>query len=224
MGNTKKYLAEALGTAVLVFIACGVAVASGGDLVAISLAFGLVIVAMAYSIGPVSGCHVNPAVSLGVAIAKRMSWKDCLWYIVFQVIGACIGGLLLYIILGSTAEKGLGQNFYSQGLFAANPSPYIQMVAALLLEAILTFVFVFTVLGVTTKKDTGLVAGLVIGGALTLCHLIGVKFTGTSVNPARSLGVALYSCTALKELWVFIVAPLVGGTFAGVMAGYFFKE
>jgi len=224
MGNRKKYLAEALGTAVLVFVACGVAVASGGDLVAISLAFGLVIVAMAYSIGPVSGCHINPAVSFGAAIAKRMSWKDCLMYIIFQIIGACIGGVLLYIILGATSAKGLGQNFYSQGLFATNPSPYIQIVAALLLEAILSFLFVFTVLGVTTKKDMGLVAGLVIGATLTLCHLLGVKFTGTSVNPARSIGVAIFSCDALSELWVFIVAPLFGGTFAGILADYFFPN
>jgi len=221
MGNTKKYLAETLGTAVLVFFGCGVAVASGVDLVATALAFGLVIVAMAYGIGPISGCHINPAVSLGAAIAKRLSWKDCLMYIIFQIIGACIGGLLLYIIFGATTADGLGQNSYSGGLFS-NSLPYTQIIAALLLEAILTFVFVFTVLGVTTKKDTGLVAGLVIGGALTLCHLIGINFTGTSVNPARSIGVALYDCKALSELWVFIVAPLVGGTFAGLLAEYFF--
>jgi len=224
MDNTKKYLAECLGTAVLVFMACGTAVVTHADVVATAMSFGLVIVAMAYSIGPVSGCHVNPAVSFGVAIAKRMSWKDCIFYIIFQFIGACIGGLILWLIVKATmgGATGLGTNSYSGGLFSG-ALPIQQVYSALLLEAILTFVFVFAVLGVTTQKDRP-VNGLVIGGTLTLVHLIGIKFTGTSVNPARSFGVAIFDGNALCEVWVFLVAPLVGGFFAGYLSKYFMGD
>jgi len=224
MGNTKKYLAEGLGTAVLVFIACGTAVVTQADVVATALAFGLTIVAMAYSIGPISGCHVNPAVSLGVAIANRMTWKECIFYIISQFIGACIGGALLWLIIygAKGTIAGLGQNSFS-GEFFVNATPSLRIYVALLFEAILTFVFVFAVLGVTAKGDRP-VNGLVIGLTLTLVHLIGIKVTGTSVNPARSFGVAIFDCKAFCEVWVFLVAPMVGGFFAGYLSKYFTND
>jgi len=218
----KKYVAEVLGTAVLVFIACGVAIVSGGDLVAIALGFGLVIVAMANSIGPISGCHINPAVSLGAAISKRISWNECFRYMLAQVIGACIGGLLLFTIVQMlpASDLGLGQNFYSGGYLTGETN---QIAVAFLLEMILTFVFVFTILGVTSKPEFENKAGIVIGATLTLVHLIGVPFTGTSVNPARSIGVAIFSAQAMSEVWLFILAPLAGGLLAGLASWYFFS-
>jgi aquaporin Z len=221
MQNGKKYVAEILGTAVLVFVACGVAIVSGGDLVAIALGFGLVIVAMAYSIGPISGCHINPAVSLGAAIGKRISWKQCFGYMLAQVIGACIGGFLLYSIvqMANISALGLGQNYYSNGLLASSSN---QIAVAFMIEVILTFVFVFTILGVTSKVEYEKKAGIVIGATLALVHLIGINFTGTSVNPARSLGVAFYDGLALSQVWLFILAPLSGGLLAGLASWYFF--
>lgn len=205
----KKYIAEFVGTAVLTLVACGVAAVTGGDLVATSLAFGLVIVAMAYSIGNVSGCHINPAVSVGLLVSGKMDFAECAKYVVSQVLGALAGSALLGVLLGSF--EVLGANGYgAAGQFATNVG------IALLVEVLLTFVFVTAILGVTSKSENGSVAGIVIGLTLVLVHLLGIKFTGTSVNPARSLAPALLQGgDALKQVWVFIVAPLIGGILAG---------
>ena len=205
----KKYIAELIGTFVLVFVGCGTAAVLGctaeptAAYLMTALAFGGVIVDMAYSIGNVSGCHVNPAVSLGVFLNKGMSGKDFIGYVVAQCIGALAGALVLMALIGK--EYGLGTNGLYDGSIGKS----------LLIEIILTCIFVLAILGVTSKTENGKVAGLVIGASLTLVHLIGIHFTGTSVNPARSLGPALLmGGDALSCVWVFIVAPLVGGALA----------
>ena len=206
----KKLVCEFVGTMMLVLIACGVAVASNVSYIGTSLAFGLVIVAMAYSIGNVSGCHINPAVSLAMAITNRMSWKEACKYMIAQVLGAITGAAILGVILRS--YYALGANSFS-----GNTTVWI----ALLVETILTFVFVLTILGVTDKKENSHATGIVIGLTLTLVHLFGLPFTGTSVNPARSIGPALLQGgLALSQLWVFIVAPLIGAT----LAAFFYKN
>lgn len=208
----KKYIAEFVGTFVLVLVACGVAVVTGADVVATSLAFGLAIVAMAYSIGNVSGCHINPAVSLAMLLTKKMSVKDFIGYVVAQFLGAIAGAAVLGVLLQSFTS--LGANGFGEGHLAST------VWIALLVEAILTFIFVTVILGVTSKSENSNVAGLVIGLTLVLVHLIGIAFTGTSVNPARSFGPALLvGGEALKQVWVFIVAPLVGS----VGASFFYK-
>lgn len=215
MAGIKKYIAEFIGTFVLVLFACGVAAVTGcsgepnAAYILTALAFGAVIVAMAYSIGNVSGCHINPAVSIAVWINKGMSAKDFLGYIIAQFLGAIAGAAVLSGFI--EAGKGLGAN----GLFDGD------ILKSLIIEVILTFVFVIAVLGATSKKENGKVAGLVIGGSLTLVHLLGIYFTGTSVNPARSFGPALIlGGDALANVWVFIVAPLVGGILAAVVWRY----
>ena len=206
-----KYLAEFIGTFVLVLFACGVAAVSGckfpeAGYLATALAFGLVIVAMAYSIGNVSGCHINPAVSIAMFLSGKLSGKDFIGYLVAQFLGAIAGAGVLAAFIG--VDSGLGTN----GLYNGAVLP------SLLIEIILTFVFVIAILGVTSKVENGSVAGLVIGLALVLVHLLGIPFTGTSVNPARSFGPALLvGGDALKCVWVFIVAPLIGGALAAVV-------
>jgi len=215
----KKYVAESIGTAVLVIFGCGTAVAINNPAVTgaaplavkvltIAFAFGLSIVAMAYSIGNVSGCHINPAVSVGMFVAHRMDGKECLRYILSQCIGAIIGAAVLCVLFGS--NKSLGQNGYGSASALGTSAG-----VAFLVEMILTFVFVLTILGVTSTDFKG--AGLVIGLTLTLIHILGIPFTGTSVNPARSLGPALLAGgVALQQLWLFIVAPLAGAVLAGL--------
>lgn len=213
----KKYIGEFIGTLVLVFFGCGVAVISGGNLVATSLAFGLAIVAMAYSIGSISGCHVNPAVSLSMYLSKKMELKECLWYVLAQVLGALAGTALLYLIFknSSIGVASLGANGYGELSSSA-----ITLLSAIVTEVILTFVFIYTILGVTSDESKSNVAGLVIGLTLTFVHLIGIRLTGTSVNPARSLAPAIFlGGTALKQVWVFIVAPFVGS----ILATYVYK-
>ncbi len=211
MNSLKKYLAEFVGTFVLVLFACGTAAITGcklhdGTYIATALAFGLSIVAMAYSIGNVSGCHVNPAVSIGMLATGRMSLMDFIGYVVFQFLGAIAGAAVLMSLVG--VETGLGVN----GLYKDC------VCSSLIVEAILTCVFVLAVLGVTSKQKNSVVAGLVIGLTLTLVHLLGIPFTGTSVNPARSFGPALFvGGAALGHVWVFIVAPLVGGLLAALI-------
>jgi aquaporin Z len=218
----KKYIAECIGTCVLVFLGCGTAMlvgcdaAAGGGYILTALAFGLVIVGMAYSIGNISGCHINPAVSLGVLLSGGMSKKDFGGYVAAQCVGATIGSALLLAIfsLGGVEDKtgGLGTN----GLAGVNGS----IVAGLLVEVILTFIFVLTILGVTDEKaGHGSFAGLVIGFTLTLVHILGIGLTGTSVNPARSFGPALIALftgntAPIAVVWIFIVAPLIGGALA----------
>lgn len=220
----KKYVAEFIGTAVLTLFGCGSAAISGGidgalGILGIAMAFGLSIVAMAYVIGDVSGCHINPAVSLGVFLNKGMSAKDFAGYLVAQFLGGIAGaGILFGIIssteLGAVAETGLGQNGFGEASYVG-----LSMGGAVLVEVILTFVFVFTILGVTAKAENGKVAGLVIGLTLAFVHILGIPLTGTSVNPARSLGPALLvgNGTALPQVWVFIVAPLVGAALAAIV-------
>ena len=217
----RKYIAELIGTMVLVLFGCGSAAIAGQVLgtLGIALAFGLSIVAMAYVIGDISGCHINPAVSIGMWIDGRMETKDMIMYIVFQCIGAIIGIALLAVIinsapdLGGYAATGLGQNG-----FGSASSVGLDVVGAIIVEIILTFVFVFTVLGVTKKVENGAVAGIVIGLTLALVHIIGIPLTGTSVNPARSLAPALFlGGQALQQVWVFILAPVIGAIIAGLL-------
>ena len=218
----RKYFAEFIGTLVLVLFGTGVAVLSGGNLVATALAFGLAIIAEAYVIGDISGCHVNPAVSLAMFISKRLPGKDFAFYVLAQVLGALAGTGLLFLILSSTnlGTAALGANGYG-ALSATN----ISLLGAIVTEIALTFVFIFTILGVTSDSKKASVAGIVIGLTLTFVHLIGIKLTGTSVNPARSLAPAIFlGGTALKQVWVFIVAPLVGGALASYIYQYFKLE
>ena len=221
----KKYVAEFTGTFFLVFIACGVAAVSGckfpeAGYIATALAFGLTIVAMAYSIGNVSGCHVNPAVSIGICVAGKMSVAECIKYIISQFLGAICGAIVLGVCLGSFAA--LGANGFG-GTLANGVT--VTAVLAIVIEIILTFAFVLAILGVTDKAENGSVAGLVIGLTLVLIHLIGIPFTGTSVNPARSFGPALFQGgQALAQVWVFIIAPSIGGALAGVFYNLVLKE
>lgn len=213
--RVKKYIAEFIGTLVLVLFGTGIAVVSGGDLVATALAFGLAIVAEAYVIGNISGCHVNPAVSLAMLVSKKMNGKDFCGYVVAQVLGAIAGSGILFLILSNTdlGTTALGANYY--GALSANN---ITLVGALVTEIILTCVFVYTILGVTSDENKSSVAGIVIGLTLTFVHLIGIGLTGTSVNPARSLGPAIWLLgDAINQVWVFIVAPLVGGVLAALI-------
>lgn len=208
----KKYCAEFIGTLVLVLFGTGIAVLSGGDLVATALAFGLAIVAMAYVIGDVSGCHVNPAVSFAMLLSKKLSGKDFIWYVIAQVLGALAGTAILYLILSNTAmgTGALGANGYEM-LSATN----ISLLGAIVTEVVLTCVFIYTILGVTSDEKKSSVAGIVIGLTLTFVHLIGINLTGTSVNPARSLAPAIFlGGEAFRQVWVFIVAPLLGGALA----------
>lgn len=223
----KKLLAEFIGTAVLVVFGCGSAVAantlaSGIGLeiplalttLLIAFAFGLSIVAMAYSIGNVSGCHINPAVSFAMLIAKRMSVQDFAGYVVAQFIGGIFGAGILVALFGSNASLG-ANGFGSASALGAD------MGQAILAEIVLTFTFVIAILGVTSKVENSSVTGLVIGLTLTLVHILGIPFTGTSVNPARSFGPALLAGgQALTQVWVFIAAPLVGAALAAVVYGF----
>ena len=216
----KRYISELLGTMVLVLFGCGSAAIAGSILgtFGIAMAFGLSIIAMAYVIGDISGCHINPAVSIGMWIDGRLDSKDLLAYIVFQCIGAIIGIALLAAIincapsLGGYAATGLGQNG-----FGSASSVGINVIGAIIVEIIMTFVFVFTVLGVTKRAENTAVSGIVIGLTLALVYLIGIPLTGASVNPARSLAPALFlGGQALEQVWVFILAPIVGAVFAGI--------
>lgn len=221
----KKYIAEFIGTLVLVTMGCGTAMlvgcdaASGGGYILTALAFGLSIVAMAYSIGNISGCHVNPAVSLGVFLSGGMSGKDFAGYVISQCLGAIAGSALLAAIFGLGGVTDQTGGYGANGLAGVNGSAG----AGLLVEIVLTFIFVTAILGVTSKKAKhGSFGGLVIGLTLTLVHILGIGLTGTSVNPARSIGPALVAaCSGNTEplscLWVFILAPLVGAALAAVV-------
>ena len=215
----KKMIAEFLGTFTLVLFGCGAAVLAGGEVgqLGIAFAFGLAIVAMAYGIGPVSGCHINPAVSLGVHLAGRMSLKDMLSYWAAQILGALAGaGVLMVLASGadgySVAANGLGQNGWGADYLGE-----YSMMAALIFEIVMTFLFVVVILGVTGASDTAF-AGLAIGLTLVVIHIVGIQVTGVSVNPARSIGPAVFvGAPALSQLWLFIVAPLVGAAIAGIV-------
>ena len=225
MNSLKKYIAEFIGTAVLVIFGCGTAMtvgcdaASGSGYLLTALAFGLVIVAMAYSIGNVSGCHINPAVSIGMLVAGKISVKDFIGYVISQFIGATAGALFLKVLFDMTPVVD------QTGAYGSNALSGGHVGMSFVIEVVLTFVFVFTILGVTSKKENDAVSGIVIGLTLTLVHILGIGFTGTSVNPARSFGPALVAGgSALAELPVFIIAPLVGGALAALVFKYFEKK
>ena len=227
----KKYIAEAIGTMTLVVLGCGTAMlvgcdaAVGGGYILTALAFGLSIVAMAYSIGNISGCHINPAVSLAVLLTGGMDRKDFSGYIIAQIVGAPCGSALLAVIfrLGHVIDMTLCLG--SNGLVGVNGSAF----AGLLVEIVLTFIFVMCILGVTSKKaGHGSFGGLVIGLALTGVHILGIGLTGTSVNPARSIGPAVVSAILgnplpLVSLWVFIAGPIIGATLAAYCYKYLEK-
>ncbi len=207
----KAYFAEMLGTMVLVLMGCGSAVIAGGEVgfLGIAFAFGLSVVAMAYAIGGISGCHINPAITFGMWVAKKINGKDAGMYMLFQVIGAIIGSALLWIISGKCGEGNTGANMVNSNY---------NMVQGIIAEVVFTFIFVMVVLGATSKNAPAGLAGLAIGLALVLIHIVCIPITGTSVNPARSIGPALFAGgQALSELWIFILAPLVGGGLAALV-------
>ena len=231
--DVRKLAAEFLGTALLVIFAVGVATLSFGfklagaslsaGVVATALAFGLTVLALAYTIGPISGCHVNPAVTMGFLASGRMSLEEAVGYWFAQFLGGIAGALVLWGVFStspiySRVNVGLGTDGYGK-----NSMIGINAGGAFLAEAILTFLFVFVVLGATSRLGSPGFAGLAIGLSLTVVHLIGIPLTGTSVNPARSLGPALIvGHDAIKQVWVFILAPLVGGILAAAAHRYFF--
>lgn len=210
----KKLFAEMLGTMVLVLMGCGAAVFNGGAgsvaaVLTIAFAFGLSVVAMAYTIGGISGCHINPAITLGVWMSGRMSGKEAVGYMVAQIVGAVIGSAILYAISSPMGLTATGANGYGEGL----------LVPALISETVFTFIFVLTVLGTTAKENSApRFAGLIIGLTLVLVHIVCIPITGTSVNPARSIAPALFAGgEALSQLWLFVVAPFVGAAIAALV-------
>lgn len=216
----KKYLAEMLGTMVLVLMGCGSAVFAGNmagicgagvGTLGVAMAFGLAVVAMAYTIGGISGCHINPAITLGVWLSKRMSGKDAAMYMISQVIGAIIGSAIIYVLVSTGGTSGVtttGANSFGDG----------EMLQAFIAEAVFTFIFVLVVLGTTDeKRGAGNLAGLAIGLTLVLIHIVCIPITGTSVNPARSIAPALFEGgAALSQLWLFIVAPFFGAALSAI--------
>jgi len=233
--NIRSLFAEALGTALLVFLAVGTATLTFGyrfagssgsaGVVATALAFGLVLGVLVYAIGPISGCHINPAVTMGFLVAGRMSLDDAIGYWGAQFVGGIAGAAALFGVFQGTPDYsrtvvGLGADGYG-----SHSSVGLNATGAFVVEIILTFVFVFVILAVTRRAANAVVAGLVIGLALTLVHLIGIPLDGTSVNPARSLGPALFvGSSALKQIWLFILAPLVGGGLAALVYAFMYPE
>lgn len=228
----RKLIAEFIGTAVLVTMGCGTAMlvgcnaANGGGYILTALAFGLVIVGMAYCVGNISGCHINPAVSLGVLMSGGMKTKEFVGYVISQCLGALAGAGILAAIFNLGNVTDMTGGFGSNGLANVNES----IVAGLLVEVVLTFIFVMTILGVTSKKaGHGSFGGLIIGLTLTLVHILGIGLTGTSVNPARSIGPAIVAAISgntapIACVWVFIVGPFVGAALAAIVYKYLEKE
>lgn len=220
VSDSKKYIAELLGTFVLVFVGCGSAVLAGSYInnVGIAFAFGLSVLAMVYAIGGISGCHINPAISISMFAAGKMKLKTMAIYIVMQCIGAVIAALLIYgIAVGkprySLAVNGLGQNGYD----AASPGGF-SIISGFVAEVALTFIFLLVIFGSTSERAPKGFAGISIGSSLVLIHLVGIPITGTSVNPARSLGPAvIVGGVALSQLWLFWLAPILGGLTAAAV-------
>ncbi len=233
MKSLKKYFAEGLGTFALVLFGCGAAtIASvttagpaGIGLLGISLAFGLSVVVMAYTIGPISGCHINPAISIAMLAAGKLSAKDTVGYVIAQCIGAIIAAAVLYQLASGSAgfampEWGLGSNGWGEGYLGE-----YNMTSALIAEFVFTFLFLLVIFGTTAKNASPAMAGLAIGVSLTLIHMVAIPITGTSVNPARSLGPALFAGgAAMSQLWLFIVAPIAGGLFAALVRNIFLDD
>lgn len=220
---TKKYLAEFFGTFVLVFIGCGSAVIAGNQIgfLGISLAFGLAMLSMVYAIGPVSGCHINPAITISMLFAGKISAKDSMGYILAQILGAILGAGILFLIASGlegydVAQNGLGQNGYADH----SPNGY-SMMAALIGEIVLTFIFLLVVFGSTSDATPKGFAGLSIGLSMAFIYMVGIPITGASINPARSIGPAvLAGGAALSQLWLFIIAPIIGGILAAIVWKY----
>ena len=217
VGSIKKYVAELIGTMILVFVGCGSAVALGCDAngghLAVAFAFGLAIIATAYVIGNISGCHINPAVSLAMLINKKLGVTDFIGYVIAQIIGALAGAGLLKLLV-----DGFNVVDHTGGLGSNGDVTGIGIAGMIVVEIILTFIFIFTIIGVTSDESKGGVAGIVIGLTLTFVHIVGIPLTGTSVNPARSIGPALLAGgDALTNVWIFILAPLVGAALAAVV-------
>ena len=217
----KKYIAEMVGTFVLVFGGCGSAVLAGEKIgfAGVSIAFGLTLLAMAYAIGHISGCHINPAVTVGLLVSKKMDSRDAVGYIVAQIIGGILAAALLLAIAKGVAggyDPTL-TGFAANGYGDHSPSHY-NLISAFLAEVILTFFLMFTILGATDIKAPVGFAGIPIGLVLTLIHLVGIPVTNTSVNPARSIGPAVFvGGWALSQLWLFIIAPIIGAIIAAVV-------
>lgn len=224
MKDTQKYVAEFLGTFILVFIACGVAVVSRGNYLATAAAFGLVVLAMVYTIGPISGCHINPAISIAMLVAGKMKSKEALMYIIAQFLGAIVGaGILLAVVNGidaySLKVNGLGQNGYGDDY-----SGY-SLGACFLAEVVLTAIFLLVIFGATSKGAPKGFAGIPIGLSLLFIHLVGIPITGTSVNPARSLGPAIFvRGDAIGQVWLFLVAPVLGAIIAALVWKLFLES
>jgi len=227
MNDMKKYLAELLGTFVLVFIGTGSAVVAGKDIgyLGIALAFGISVLVMVYAIGQISGCHINPAITIAMLINGKIPAKDAVIYIIVQCIGAIIASVLLLTIMTGfpgydLATNGLGQNGYG----SASPAGY-SLMSGFIAEVVLTFIFLMVIFGATSKTAPAGFAGIPIGFALAIIHMVGIPITGTSVNPARSLGPALIAGgTALVQLWMFILAPVIGAVIAAVAWKYLFED
>jgi aquaporin Z len=217
----RKYMAELVGTFVLVLAGVGTAVMTG-RLIATAFAFGLSVVVMSVTVGQISGCHLNPAVSLGMALDKRITWTEFVFYFIFQVIGAIIGALVVALFAAGMNDCGIDE-LTNVG---ANSLDNIHGSAAygILIEVVLTFVFVLVALGATAKNGMDKFAGLYIGLALTMVHFVGINLTGTSVNPARSIGPAIFDAIAdignAGDVWVFIIAPLIGAAIAWAVWKY----
>lgn len=217
---SRKYIAELLGTFALVFFGAGSAVIAGKYIgfLGIAFAFGVVVLVMVYAIGPISGCHINPAITLSMLVAGKISGRDAFSYIIVQIIGAVLGaGVLLLIASGmpgySIAQNGIGQNGYG----ASSPAGFT-LIAGFVAEVVLTFFFLLVIFGATSDEAPKGFAGIAIGFTLFIIHLVGIPITGTSVNPARSIGPALFvGGTAMAQLWVFIVAPIIGGIIAAIV-------
>jgi len=229
----KKYLAELIGTFSLVLFGCGSAVIAGVSsvgpagtgLLGISVAFGFAVVAMAYAIGGISGCHINPAVTVGVLAAGRMEVKDAIGYIISQCIGGILGAAVLYLIASGLPgfemkEWALGSNGWGEGYLAG-----YNTLSAFVIETVMTFLFLFVILAVTSKFGNGVMAGLAIGVTLMLIHLVTIPVTGTSVNPARSLGPAIFAGgKAFAQLWLFFAAPILGALLAALVWKFGFEK
>jgi aquaporin Z len=216
----KKYLAEFVGTFILVLFGCGTAVVAGDKvgIVGIALAFGLALVGAAYGIGPISGCHINPAVSLGVWVAGRMTLGEMIGYWVGQFLGAILAAWVVLVVAVGTAGYSLAANGLGQNGWGSGYQGEYNMASAILFEFVATTIFVIVILGSTQKSAPSGFAGLVIGITLVAIHLFGIHITGTSVNPARSLGPALFvQGTAIKQVWLFLVFPSIGGIVAGLL-------
>jgi aquaporin Z len=235
----KKLIAECLGTFVLVFVACGTAALTHGNVVATSLVFGIALIAMAYTVGLVSGCHINPAVSLGLAINKKISWTEFALYVCAQIVGGLLAAIIFFG-LTKWCLAGTGVDLYYVSGNASNFAPFYsafgklnaaRIITALVVEIVLTFIFVYVILNVTSEKsDAKNIAGLIIGITLIGVHLVGISITGTSVNPARSIATAVSTAIygggkeALKQVWMFIVGPMAGACLAGVFYKFFHND